>query len=389
MERIRVIQLIEGLETEQTFGGAELFAIRLACNLDKSRFSVALVALWGYGRRSEQRWIDLLRNKSVCTVVLDRARHHSIENLLRSLRSFWGFVTEFRPHIINSHSERADLVNALLGKLHPLRPRIVRTMHTDQQWQRSPWFGTVFLNLLCPFLFDAEIAISKTVQEVLDRRWVARIRAKKSLLCYNGVDLTELLSPYTSNQWTDFLTKLRKCGPVIGTIGRLSQQKGHCDLLEAMTIVLSRRKDVNLVIIGSGPLETSLKRQCDRLGISPSVHWLGYCDDAFRLLPLLDLFVLSSWWEGFPTVLLESMAVGVPVVATDVSGSRELIKEGETGLLVPPRNPKRLAQAILRVLDNPTEAKVHAENAKGRASQFTIENAAKCYAQIYEKLVAS
>jgi glycosyltransferase involved in cell wall biosynthesis len=181
--------------------------------------------------------------------------------------------------------------------------------------------------------------------------------------------------------------ELRKRGPVIGIIGRLSQQKGHCDLLEAMTTVLRHRQDVNLVVIGSGPLETSLKRQCERLGISSSVHWLGHCDGAFRLLPFLDLLVSSSWWEGFPTVLLESMAVGVPVVATDVSGSRELVRTGETGLLVPPRSPDLLARAIMRALDNPAETKTWIENAKQMVHQFTIENTAKCYAQIYEKLV--
>jgi glycosyltransferase involved in cell wall biosynthesis len=138
-------------------------------------------------------------------------------------------------------------------------------------------------------------------------------------------------------------------------------------------------------VIGSGELEHHLQEQARLLGIQDCVHFLGSRDDVLSLLPHLDLFVSSSLWEGFPTVLLEAMAVGVPVVATDVSGSRELVQDGVTGRLVPPRNPVRLAEAILAMLEDPEHAQAMAQSAHRYAAQFTIERAAACYAQIYEQ----
>jgi glycosyltransferase involved in cell wall biosynthesis len=122
------------------------------------------------------------------------------------------------------------------------------------------------------------------------------------------------------------------------------------------------------------------------LKIENYVHFLGPRGNLVDIYQHLDILVSSSLWEGFPTVLLEAMASGLPIVATDVSGSQEIIKNGITGLLVPPRSSQSLAEAIVEILDHPDDAHERAENARQLAKKFTIENAAQQYSQIYERL---
>jgi glycosyltransferase involved in cell wall biosynthesis len=164
----------------------------------------------------------------------------------------------------------------------------------------------------------------------------------------------------------------------------LTKQKGHADLLQAIKIAQTTRP-IHLLVIGAGELESNLREQARTLDIQDRVHFLGSRSDVLGILPHLDLFVSASLWEGFPTVLLEAMAMSVPVVATNVSGSRELVRNGVTGMLVPPGDPARLAEAILAVINDPERARAMANEARQFASQFTIERAAAHYAEIYKQ----
>ena len=156
-------------------------------------------------------------------------------------------------------------------------------------------------------------------------------------------------------------------------------------MLRAMQI-MNQQRNVDLLVIGSGPLDADLKRQARDLGVDNCVYFLGSRDDVMDILPRVNMVVSSSLWEGLPTVLLEAMALRVPVVATDVSGSRELVQQGVTGVLVPPGEPGLLAEACLQVLGQPEWAHLMTENAHQLAMQFTIENVTQQYVQIYHEL---
>ncbi len=168
-------------------------------------------------------------------------------------------------------------------------------------------------------------------------------------------------------------------------VGRLAEQKGHLDLLQAFAWVRPVLP-AKLLVIGDGPLEHELRMAAEQLGIGGDVEFLGRRDDVPALLDGLDLLVSSSWWEGFPTVILEAMAAGVPVVATDVSGSRELVQSGVTGMLTPPRQPAALAAAMIGLLTNPPAAAAMAQRAHRFAQQFTMQATAQAYAALYCEL---
>lgn len=162
--------------------------------------------------------------------------------------------------------------------------------------------------------------------------------------------------------------------PVIITMGRLKEQKGHRHLLSAFALVKKQVPDVALVILGEGPMRPALERQAETLGIAKDVHLLGWQQNPFPFLAGARVFALSSLWEGLPDVLLEAMVCGLPIVSTDCkSGPREILQEGACGILIPVRDADALAQAIVRVLRDPAFARSIALKAKERAEDFRIE----------------
>jgi glycosyltransferase involved in cell wall biosynthesis len=146
---------------------------------------------------------------------------------------------------------------------------------------------------------------------------------------------------------------------------RLDVQKGHEDLLEAA----QHLPDVRLLCVGEGDLRTALEDRARILGIEDRVVFLGFRTDIDGILGSCDLVVLPSLYEGFPLSLIEAMAAGKPVVATDIGGTRELVVDGVTGLLVPPRAPRKLAEAVKKILGDRALANRLGEAGKERAEQ--------------------
>jgi glycosyltransferase involved in cell wall biosynthesis len=177
---------------------------------------------------------------------------------------------------------------------------------------------------------------------------------------------------------------------IIATAGRLSPEKGHRYLIEAMSSILAGRKNIILLIFGDGPRRDELTRLARKLGCSGSIYFVGFVPDFSQLLEQIDLFVLPSLSEGLPNVVLEALAAGKPVVGTAVGGVPELIANGETGLLVPPRDSGQLAQAITKLLDDRTLAR-----RLGQAGQelvrktYSFERQCHLMMQVYKKVLGT
>lgn len=379
MERIRVLQLISGIAIGEQSGGAEQFAARLAIGLPDDRFERAIFAMWEYGSPTESIWRGRLADAGVRVTGMIRPEGRLWPDLYRVAQKLWSFTGEFRPHVVNSHSERGDTLNALLHIFHREHPLNVRTMHTDQQWQNRPWAGRLLTLGIFPLLFNREIAISEQVREVLDQRALARLFKRPASLCYNGIDEAVF------NQAPRPATDLPPGRPRVLTVGRLAPQKGYADLIEAFARIHDATR-AHLIIVGSGPLESALREQVKSLNLDAAVHFLGIRTDVAELLAAADLFVSSSLWEGFPTVVIEAMAMGIPVLATNVSGSRELVRHGETGWLVPPGQPDALASAAIALLADKQLGNRMALAARQHARRFTIQSMVTRYAEIYATL---
>jgi glycosyltransferase involved in cell wall biosynthesis len=166
--------------------------------------------------------------------------------------------------------------------------------------------------------------------------------------CHDGVDLP---APDESVSSALRASLLAEPGFLVGSVGRLDPQKDYQNFVLAARLVLDKCPNVRFAVAGEGPLRLSLENLIARLGLKGRFHLCGFRPDVVNFLAALDVFVLSSRWEGLPLAVLEAMLLGKPVVATNVGGNAEVIGPPLTGQIVPPADPNALAEAVLKVLD--------------------------------------
>jgi glycosyltransferase involved in cell wall biosynthesis len=174
-------------------------------------------------------------------------------------------------------------------------------------------------------------------------------------------------------------------GPVVGTVGNFTAKKDHATLVRA---VARMGGDVRLVLVGLGPLEDDLRALAAREGLEERVTFAGSRGDVAALLPALDVFALSSRYEGLPIALLEAMAAGRACVATAVGGVPEVVSDGMDGVLVAPGDPDALARALTAVVDDPARRAELGRRAAARAEDFRLDAAVARIEAIYERVLA-
>jgi glycosyltransferase involved in cell wall biosynthesis len=175
---------------------------------------------------------------------------------------------------------------------------------------------------------------------------------------------------------------------VVGTVGNFTAKKDHPTLLRAFAHLAVDHPDAVLVLVGTGPDEEAARRLGDELGLGARIRFLGSRGDVPALLPGLDVFVLSSRYEGLPIALLEAMAAGVACVATAVGGIPEVIEHAASGLLVPPADPSALAAALAKVLEDPDLAAGLGTAAAAAGARFDIAPAVARTMAIYDEVAS-
>lgn len=204
---------------------------------------------------------------------------------------------------------------------------------------------------------------------------------------YNGIDL----EPYQVHDNPKTLKNelnIKDDVFLVGMVATLKFEiKGHRFFVEASKKVLEKFPKVEFVLIGDGPLRNYFENMAEELGVRQNLHFLGKRNDIPRILSSLDISVLCSTSEGFSNVILESMAAGKPVVATDVGGSPEMVIDGLTGYLVPPADSDALAKAVMNLLEDPEKARdMGDEGRKLVQNKFTIGTMVKSYENLYKNL---
>lgn len=215
------------------------------------------------------------------------------------------------------------------------------------------------------------------------------IAEKRVEVIYNGVARAETITEEETQRCKAELG-ISGCYPVLGVVGSLYPVKGHKFLLEAMPAILQRWPKAQLLVIGRGELDVVLKEQVEQLAIEAHIHFLGMRQDVPRLLSVLDVFVLPSLSEGLSLALLEAMASGKPVVATQVGGNPELIDHGRTGFLVQPQDPRDLEANLLKLLSDPGTMQQFGRQAVERIRQyFSMKQMVDRYRDLYARSLSA
>ena len=385
---IRVLEIISGFAIEGPLGGIERFGIELAQTVTGKEIVPIVCGMWAYQTPYEQKWVALLQKQGIEAFIaanwLERSPLASFRHAYKGVRKS---LTE-PVDIIHSHCQFGDVLALLLKR--PLKAKaIMRTVHNEREWGKRPLRRLMLTNILYPQLFNLELGVAQQVVDNLDKRPVAKAIGKRAIKSYNALNLSRF-SKWEINE----LEKRERLGIspdayVVGSIGRLEEQKGYSVLINAAQLVLKRLPNTYFLIVGNGSQMAVLKRQAEELGIAKQVILTGARNDIEELLGIMDLFVNSSLWEGLPTVILESMAAHVPVVATRVSGNVELVKDSVTGCLVPPADPQALSEAIIRVLKfTPEQRTIMCQRAHASVTDnFSITRIAKQHISFYTSLV--
>jgi glycosyltransferase involved in cell wall biosynthesis len=280
-------------------------------------------------------------------------------------------LRQIRPDVVHLHGIRPILVGSLACTIARMGP-VVSSLHgayslmaMDRHGKINKWllgiakmFHWLGFTLSDRLVLDCE-NLKNEVREVYHgiNPDIEEILRRKVRVVHNGIDLSQF-------DGIDTLPDIRKQigipsdSLVVGTVTRLDEpKKGIGILLKAASCLLTEGLDIHFVVAGDGDAQKPLEATSRNLGIANRVHFLGRVEDIRPIYRTLDVFVLPSLSEGFPTVNLEAMASGLPVVTTDVGGSTEAIRNGVNGLVVPPGDDGALAHAIRQLCEDPNKRK--------------------------------
>lgn len=340
---IKVMHVLSTLEA----GGTELAMIRLLRGLgtEAYRFQVA----WLHGAPALADEVRSVTGVAAAPIGL-RAKIDPLA-LYRLLR----LARRFRPDIIHTHMDLADYYGAAaaiaVGARLVSSKQNADAFRARRTWKRPPF---LLLEHASYAAADAVIAASSGLVEFLAR--AESLPRHKTVVIGNGVD-PEIAAMAPSRADARRALGIPAGAAVVGTVGRLAEQKGQIDLIRALPLLRADIPEVLCLIAGDGPLREALEAEARRLGVEDCLRLLGHRADVPNVLAALDLFVLPSLWEGLPQALLEAMAMSLPVLAARGVGVDELVTHEENGLLVPPRDPAALAAAGRRLLRDPLLAR--------------------------------
>jgi glycosyltransferase involved in cell wall biosynthesis len=368
VQRLRLLFLIDRVKGPG--GGAEVFLVGLATHLPRERFEVSVCSTRAV---VPGPLVETLDAAGVPHVSLGRRSRWDVPRMRRLAT----LLRSDRVDIVHAHMFGSNVWGTVLGRAFGV-PVVIAHEHT-WSYEGQPirkWIdGRVVGRLATRFIAvsDADAARMVVLEKVSPEKVVVMPTAYVPRPLSPDTDLrSELgLAPET---------------PLVGTAVVLRPQKAVEVLLEAHARLLTSMPDAHLAIAGDGPSRVELERHAGELQLDEHVHFLGARDDVEAILRSLDVAVLSSDFEGKPLFVLECMANRTPLVATAVGGLPEMVRDGETGVLVPPRDPEALAGAVGRLLvDRERRASLTAA-AADEMSGFTIEAVTRRFADLYETL---
>lgn len=292
-----------------------------------------------------------------------------------SVRQLRQYITTHGIQVLHTHFYKTDIIGLLA-----VRGTSCKLVTTPHGWSTQAGLALRIYEMLDRFAFryfDSVAPLSPQLTRELERWAGPRLR-----YIQNGVDISEIDAVPESAREAHATRKSE--GLVVGYIGQLIPRKGITTLLQSLTA--PSLQNVRLVLVGEGPQRSELEALAQSLGIASRVEFLGYRKDRLALLKGFDAFVLPSLLEGIPRCLMESMAAGVPVIASNIPGCRDLVKPGVTGLLFNPGSVDQLIQALTAIRDQSLRKSMASAARLEVEQNFSAAAMAAAYQVLYRQL---
>lgn len=352
-------------------GGLENGVVNLINNMPSEKYRHAVICATDYTE---------FRKRITKPDVEVYALHKKPGNDLGAYYRLWKLLRKLKPDIV--HTRNLGTIEyvipaKLAGVKHHVHGEHGRDMSdidgTNKKYINIRKFYSKFISHFITVSKDLENWLIKSVS----------IPSIKISQIYNGVDI-EKFSPKT-------ISSNLENSLVIGTVGRLQAEKDQATLVKAFDLLIKNNPDldVKLELIGDGPDRKKLESLVNELNISDNVLFHGKSDDVANIMKKMDIFVLPSLAEGISNTILEAMACGLPVIATNVGGNPELVTENVSGYLVPSNNPQTMAEAIQKYIDQPELIAKHGKTARQLIeNEFSMKAMVENYMRVYDQLLA-
>jgi glycosyltransferase involved in cell wall biosynthesis len=340
-------------------------------------------------------YVEALRRRGVPHIPLAHAtRSMAPVEDARALAELVRLFRRLRPSIVHTHTPKPGIYGRLAARLAGV-PVVVNTVHGLYALPEDPWpkravvYGLERLAATCS---QAELLVNAEDRDILRR---LRVPGDRLTVIGNGIEL-DRFDPATIDP-DDRAAARRDLGAssdhdvVVGLVGRQVREKGYPEVFQAAASLRDRHPELRVAVIGpEEPDKADALTEADRrVAADAGVRFLGARDDVPRLYAAMDVFVLASHREGFPLSPMEASAMGVPAVVTDIRGCRQVVDDGVTGLLVPPRDPIALAAAIARLASDPAMRRRLGAAARRKAlDSFGHQRCVDAVLATYERLLA-
>ena len=356
------------VNTERGFRGGEIQNLYLAAGLQERGHRSIVAAQSGspLAERARERGLEV--------------REAPMQGEFDLTAAGWlrGILRREAPHVVHYHTSHAVTLGTL-ARWSRAMPRTVATRRTSFPTRRNPLFRLKFT-----FRLDRVIAVSASIVDDLVEAGIPRPRLA---VVHSGIDLSRYEDRADPSEFRAELG-ITADAPLIGCVGALAPQKGHEVLLQALASLGEERPAPHCVLVGQGELRDRILDEARAAGLGDRVHLTGFRDDIPRVTAACDLAVLPSIsGEGSPAAVKEAMACGIPIIATDIGGVREILENGRQGLVVPAGDADAIANALRRLLRDPAERDAMGEAGRQRVREFSMERMIERTERIYAELV--
>ena len=368
MKRIKVLHIVYSLQ----LGGAERVVTNYALHHTREVYEPVVVALTQGGPLEED-----LRAAGVRVYILGKRLGFDPRVILKLAK----IMREERAQVVHVHTPLSNNWGVPAALLSGVRT-VIRTEHGLFRRERTFY---VFINAILGLFNRRILACSdgaKKTHVAMDP-----LSRDKYMTIYNGIDVHRYRAHGDTRRLREELG-LPEGAPVVGIIGSLIPLKGHRIFLQMAALITGGCPDVRFLVVGDGPERGRLEATARGTGLLGKVIFTGVRRDIPELLSLMNVFVLSSHSEAHPLTILEAMAAGKPVVATDVGGNAESVRDGQTGFIVPPNDPRALHEKVAELLGDPALAARMGESGRERVTrEFSVEKMIAETEAVYESFV--